>query len=55
MQRNQTDKLITDELVGMGTAKEDIVLGLQPMYAREYPKYGIADYRYDFAPQPPLA
>ncbi|WP_072207698.1 hypothetical protein [Mastigocoleus testarum] len=25
MQRNQTDKLITDELLGMGTTKEDIV------------------------------
>ena len=42
IQRNQTDKLIADELVAMGVPKENIVLGLQPVYAREYTGYGVA-------------
>lgn len=41
IQRNQTDKLIADELVVMGVLKQDIVLGLQPVYAREYTGYGV--------------
>lgn len=36
IQRNQTDRRIADELVEMSVPKEDIVLGLQPAYAREY-------------------
>lgn len=42
IQRNQTDTQIANELVGMGVLKEDIVLGLQPAYAREYTGYGVA-------------
>ncbi|MBW4669294.1 MAG: XisI protein [Cyanomargarita calcarea GSE-NOS-MK-12-04C] len=42
IQRNQSDKLIADELVAMGVPKENIVLGLQPVYAREYTGYGVA-------------
>ena len=42
IQRNQSDKLIADELVTMGVPKEDIVLGLQSVYAREYTGYAVA-------------
>ncbi|MBD2568246.1 XisI protein [Anabaena lutea] len=42
IQRNQTDKQIANELVAMGVLKEDIILGLQPAYAREYTGYGVA-------------
>lgn len=41
IQRNQTDKPIADALVEMGVPKEDIVLGLQPPYAREYTGFGV--------------
>jgi XisI protein len=42
IQRNQTDQLIAEELVLMGVAREDIVLGLQPPYARQFTNYGVA-------------
>lgn len=42
IQRNQTDQLIAQELVEMGVAREDIVLGLQPAYARPDTGYGVA-------------
>ncbi len=42
IQRNQTDRLIAEELVVMGISKQDIILGLQPVYAREYTGYGVA-------------
>lgn len=42
IQRNQTDRQIADELVEMGIPKEDIVLGLQPTYAREHTGFGVA-------------
>ena len=42
IQRNQTDKPITDVLIAMGVAKEDIILGLQPPYIREYTGLGVA-------------
>ncbi len=42
IQRNQTDRKIADELVEMDVQREDIVLGLQPPYAREYTGYGVA-------------
>ncbi|BAY42472.1 XisI protein [Scytonema sp. HK-05] len=29
-------------VVAMGVPKEDLVLGLQPVYAREYTGYGVA-------------
>ncbi|TAE58689.1 MAG: XisI protein [Nostocales cyanobacterium] len=41
IQRNQTDQQISDQLVEMGIPKEDIVLGLQPVYVREYTGYGV--------------
>ncbi|MEL6441473.1 MAG: XisI protein [Cyanobacteria bacterium J06621_8] len=42
IQRNQTDKPIADVLISMGVVKEDIVLGLQPPYIREYTGLGMA-------------
>ena len=42
IQRNQTDRQIADELVEMGVPKEDIVLGIQPSYAREHTGFGVA-------------
>ena len=42
IQRNQTDSLIANELVDMGVVKEDIILGLQPAYTREYTGVGVA-------------
>ncbi|HBE16978.1 MAG TPA: XisI protein, partial [Cyanobacteria bacterium UBA11149] len=42
IQRNQTDRSIAEELVQMGIAKEDIVLGVQPPYVREDTGYGVA-------------
>ena len=42
IQRNQTDKPIADVLITMGVAKEDIILGLQPPYIREYTNFGVA-------------
>ena len=42
IQRNQTDQPIANVLVTMGVAKEDIILGLQPPYIREYINLGVA-------------
>jgi XisI protein len=42
IQRNQTDRSVADLLGEMGVGKEDIVLGLQPDYARPYTGYGVA-------------
>ena len=42
IQRNQTDRPIADTLISMGVAKEDIILGLQPPYIREYTGLGVA-------------
>ena len=42
IQRNQTDKSLAEELVQLGIPKEDIVLGLQPDYVREYIGFGVA-------------
>ncbi|NEP15005.1 MAG: XisI protein [Symploca sp. SIO2C1] len=42
IQRNQTDKQVAEALVAMGVAKEDIVLGLQPSFVREYTGFGVA-------------
>ncbi|MDZ8138274.1 MAG: XisI protein [Nostoc sp. DedQUE04] len=42
IQRNMTDIQIAEELTEMGIPKEDIVLGLQPFYQRQYTQYGIA-------------
>ena len=42
IQRNQTDRPIADVLISMGVATEDIILGLQPPYIREYTGLGLA-------------
>jgi hypothetical protein len=41
IQRNQTDKPIAEVLIAIGVAKEDIILGLQPPYIREYTGLGV--------------
>lgn len=42
IQRNETDRPIAQELVAMGVAREEIVLGLQPEYARADTGYSVA-------------
>lgn len=42
IQRNMTETDIAAELVAMGIAKEDIILGLHPPYKRPYTGYGVA-------------
>ncbi|WP_369294179.1 element excision factor XisI family protein [Microcoleus sp. herbarium14] len=37
-----SDRQIADELVEMGVPKDDILLGLQPTYAREHTGFGVA-------------
>ncbi len=41
IQRNQTDLLITENLITQGVPKEDIILGMQPVYARQYTGFGV--------------
>ena len=41
IQRNQTDRSLTEDLLVMGVVKEDIVLGLQPPEVRQYKGLGI--------------
>lgn len=42
IQRNMTYIQIAEELVEMGVTREDIVLGLQVPYKRQYTQYGVA-------------
>lgn len=42
IQQNMTDIQIAEKLVEMGIPREDIVLGLQPPYKRQYTQYGVA-------------
>lgn len=42
LQQNLTDQDPAEDLVEMGVAREDIVLGLQPPYKRPYTDYGVA-------------
>lgn len=42
LQQNTTDIDVGQELIDMGIAKEDIVLGLHPAYKRPYTGYGVA-------------
>jgi hypothetical protein len=42
LQQNLTDQNPAEELIKMGVAKDDIVLGLQPPYKRQYTDYGVA-------------
>lgn len=41
-QCNNTEREVVDELMAMGVAKEDIVLGFQPTYARPYSGFAVA-------------
>jgi hypothetical protein len=42
LQHNTTEMRIAHELVALGIPKEDIVLGFQAPYAREYTGFGVA-------------
>ncbi len=42
IQRNMTDMQIAAELIEMCVPREDIVLGLQAPYKRQYTQYGVA-------------
>jgi XisI protein len=42
VQHNMTEMPIAQELMALGIAKEDIVLGFQAVYMREYTGYGVA-------------
>jgi hypothetical protein len=42
LQQNLTDLNPAEDLVKMGVAREDIILGLQPPYKRPYTDYGVA-------------
>ncbi len=42
LQQNLTDLNPAEDLVEMGVLREDIVLGLQPPYKRQYTDYGVA-------------
>ncbi|BAZ10266.1 hypothetical protein NIES4071_20810 [Calothrix sp. NIES-4071] len=42
LQQNLTEQNPAEELVEMGVPREDIVLGLQPPYKRQYTDYGVA-------------
>ncbi len=42
LQQNLTDQNPAAELMEMGVAREDIILGLQPPYKRPYTEYGVA-------------
>lgn len=42
IQRNLTEADLAEDLVELGVAKEDIVLGLHPPYKRPYTGYGVA-------------
>lgn len=42
LQHNATDIDVGQELLEMGVAKEDLVLGLHPPYKRPYTGYGVA-------------
>jgi len=42
LQQNLTDRNPSEELVVMGVPPEDIILGLQAPYKRQYTNYGVA-------------
>jgi hypothetical protein len=42
VQQNMTEMRIAHKLVAMGVQKEDIVLGFQAAYVREYTGFGVA-------------
>lgn len=42
LQQNVTEMNPADDLIAMGVARDDIILGLQPPYKRPYTDYGVA-------------
>jgi XisI protein len=42
IQHNSTELQIAQELAAMGISREDIILGFQAPYVREYTGYGVA-------------
>ncbi len=42
IQWNSTDVDIAQELVELGVSKEDIILGFQPSYLRQYTEYAVS-------------
>ncbi|MBW4513018.1 MAG: XisI protein [Scytonematopsis contorta HA4267-MV1] len=42
LQQNTTERQIAQELVAMGIPKEDIILGFQAPYVRQYTNFGVA-------------
>jgi XisI protein len=42
VQQNMTEMPIAQELMALGVAREDIVLGFQAAYVREYTGFGVA-------------
>jgi XisI protein len=42
VQQNMTEMPIAQELMKLGVAREDIVLGFQAEYMREYTEFGVA-------------
>lgn len=41
IQQNETEELVADELVKRGVAREDIVLGFEPAFARPYSGFAV--------------
>jgi hypothetical protein len=42
IQHNSTDVDLAEELLELGVPKEDIVLGFQPVYLRQYTDYAVS-------------
>jgi hypothetical protein len=42
LQKNATDLNPAEDLIELGVAREDIILGLQPPFKRPYTNYGVA-------------
>ncbi|KAM3100953.1 XisI protein [Phormidesmis sp. 146-12] len=42
LQQNLTNQNPAEELVAMGVPREDVILGMQPPYKRQYTEYGVA-------------
>jgi hypothetical protein len=42
VQQNMTEMPVAKELMALGVAREDIVLGFQAVYMREYTGFGVA-------------
>jgi hypothetical protein len=42
IQHNSTDVDLAEELLELGVPQEDIVLGFQPVYLRQYTDYAVS-------------